>query len=81
MQTAAAFLRSADEGTLARLLVESSVLLAASRSNPAAVLKDAAAAYKVDTDAIGRKVRQEFTAKERARKTAQPASKSTKKAA
>ncbi|HEU5399957.1 MAG TPA: hypothetical protein VFU86_01295 [Terriglobales bacterium] len=81
MQTAAAFLRRADEGTLSRLLVESSVLLAASRSNPAAVLKDAATAYKVDTDAIARKVRQEFTAKERARKTAQPAAKSAKKAA
>ena len=37
-KTAAAFLRRADEGTLSRLLVESSVLLAASRSNPAAVL-------------------------------------------
>jgi hypothetical protein len=80
-KTAAAFLRRADEGTLSRLLVESSVLLAASRSNPAAVLKDAAAAYKVDTDAIARKVRQEFTAKEKARKTAQPESKSAKKAA
>lgn len=80
-KTAAAFLRRANEGTLSRLLVESSVLLAASRSNPAAALKDAATAYKVDTDAIARKVRQEFTAKERARKTAQPASKSAKKAA
>ena len=48
------------DGTLSRLLVESSILLAASRSNPATVLRDAASAYKVDTDAIAAKVRQEF---------------------
>lgn len=39
----------ADEGTLSRLLVESSILLASSRGNPTTVLKDAATAYKVDT--------------------------------
>ncbi len=80
-KTLAAFLRRADEGTLSRLLVESSILLAASRGNPTNVLKDAASAYKVDTDAIAAKVKQEFTAKEKARKTAQPASKAPKKVA
>jgi ParB family chromosome partitioning protein len=80
-KTFAAFLRRADEGTLYRLLVESSILLAASRGNPSSVLKDAATAYKVDTDAIAAKVRQEFTAKEKAKKTAQPAVKAAKKAA
>jgi hypothetical protein len=51
-------------GTLSRLLVESSILLAASRGNPATVLRDAATAYKVNTDAIAAKVKQEFAAKE-----------------
>jgi ParB family chromosome partitioning protein len=80
-KTLGAFLRRADEGTLSRLLVESSILLAATRGNPSAVLKDAATAYKVDTDAIATKVKQEFTAKEKARKTPQPAKKSATKAA
>jgi ParB family chromosome partitioning protein len=80
-KTLAAFLRRADEGILSRLLVESSILLAATRGNPAVVLKDAATAYKVDTDAIAAKVKQEFTTKEKARKTAQPVPKTAKKAA
>jgi ParB family chromosome partitioning protein len=68
-KTFSAFLRRADEGTLSRLLVESSILLAATRGNPSAVLKDAAAAYKVDTNAIAAEVRQEFAAKAKAKKT------------
>jgi ParB family chromosome partitioning protein len=80
-KTLAAFLRRAEEGTLSRMVVESSILLAATRGNPAAVLKDAATAYKVDTDAITAKVKQEFAAKDKAKKTAQPVPKATKKAA
>ena len=80
-KTFAAFLRRADEGTLSRLLVESSILLAATRGNPSSVLKDAATAYKVDTDAIAAKVRQEFAAKERAKKTPQPTTNTATKAA
>jgi ParB family chromosome partitioning protein len=80
-KTLAAFLRSADEGTLSRVLVESSILIAVSRGNPAAVLKEAASAYKVDTDAIAAKVKQEFAAREKAKKTAQPVTKAAKKAA
>ena len=80
-KTLAAFLHRADEGTLSRLLVEAVILLAASKTNPAVVLRDAATAYKVDTDAIAAKVKQEFGAKEKAKKTAQPASKSSPKAA
>ncbi len=76
-----AFVRRADERTLSRLLVESSILLAASRNNPTTILKEAATAYKVDTDAIASKVRQELTAKERAKKTPLPATKTAKKAA
>lgn len=76
-----AFVRRADEGTLSRLLVEQSILIAASRGNATAILKDAATAYKVDTDAISAKVRQEFNAKEKAKKAVQPITKATKKAA
>lgn len=80
-KTLAAFLRRADEGTLSRLLVESSILLAVTRGNPATILKDAASAYKVDTDAIAAKVKQEFAAKEKAKKTAQAVTKAAKKVA
>ncbi len=65
----AAFVRRSDEGTLSRLVVEATVLLAAARTNPAVVLRDAAAIYKVDTDAIALKVKREFAVKEKARNT------------
>jgi len=81
MQTFTAFVRRADEGTLSRLVVEASILLAASRGNPTVILKEAAASYKVDTDAITTKVRQEFAAKEKAKKVTQPAVRSATKAA
>jgi ParB family chromosome partitioning protein len=81
MQTLAAFVRRADEGALSWLLVEASILLAASRGNPTAILKEAAAAYKVDTDAIAAKVKQEFASKNKARKTPPPTTKTAKKAA
>jgi hypothetical protein len=57
--TLVAFVRRADEGTLSLLMVEASILLAASRSNPTTVLRDAASTYKVDTEAIAAKVKQE----------------------
>jgi len=62
-KTFASFLRRADEGTLSRLLVESTIMLAASHANSASVLRDAASAYKVDTEAIALKVKQEFATK------------------
>ena len=80
-KTLSAFVRRADEGTLSRLLVEASILLATSRGNPSAILKNAAITYKVDTEAITAKVRLEFTAKEKTRKTPQPANKTAKKEA
>jgi len=80
-KTFTAFLKRADEGTLSRITVEASILLAASRGNSTNVLKDAATAYKVHTDAITAKVRQEFSAKDKAKKAAQPAAKTVKKAA
>jgi len=57
------------------------ILLAASRSNPATILHDAASMYKVDTDAMTLKVKQEFAAKEKTKKTSQSTSKAAKKAA
>jgi len=81
VKTLAAFIRRADEGTLSRLLVETSILLAAARGNTTTILRDAATAYKVDTDAIALKVKQEFAAKEKAKKVAQPSAKAAKKAA
>ena len=80
-KTLTAFVRRADEGTLSRLMVEASILLASSRGNPTAILKEAATAYKVDTEAIAVKVKQEFAAKEKAKKVPNPAAKTAKKAA
>jgi ParB family transcriptional regulator, chromosome partitioning protein len=76
-----AFVRRADEGTLSRLMVETTIMLAAARTNPASVLRDAANTYKVDTEAIALKVKQEFSAKEKAKKSPQSTSKPAKKAA
>jgi ParB family chromosome partitioning protein len=63
-----AYIRKADEGELGGLLVEM-VILHAARTQPdgGKVLKEAAEHYKVDTDAIAVKVKQEFHAKEKAR--------------
>jgi len=74
-----AFLRRADEGTLSRLMVEITIMLVAARTNPATVLRDAASIYKVDTDAIALKVKQEFTAKEKAKKGPKAEAKPTPK--
>jgi len=71
-KTFAAYLRRADESTLGRALVESVILLAASRGNASQVLREAATAYKVDTDAIAAKVKQEFAAKDKAKATKPP---------
>jgi ParB family chromosome partitioning protein len=75
-----AYLRRADESALGGLLVEITILHAATRQNAAEVLRDAATAYKVDVDAIGLKVKQEFAAKEKARLTSKPPTKAVAKA-
>ena len=64
----AAFLRRAEESLVGRIAVQVSVLLAVSRTNGASALKEASAVYKVDTDAIVAKVKQEFAAKDNAAK-------------
>ena len=65
----AAFLRRAEESILGSVLVETTILYMSTRPNPAQVLSEAAALYKVDTDAIALKVKQEFAAKEKAQST------------
>jgi ParB family chromosome partitioning protein len=81
-----AFIRQADEGDLGRLLVEMVILHSArSQTDTCAVLKEAAEHYKVDTEAIALKVRQEFAPKEKARTakhaTPKPKTKPAKKSA
>jgi len=66
----ASFLRKADESTLGRVLVAITILQSAHSPNESAkALREAAEFYKVDVAAITAKVRQEFTAKERAQTT------------
>jgi ParB family chromosome partitioning protein len=79
-KTVIAFARRADEGTLSRMMVEATILLAASRHDGADALRDAATMYKVDTDAIASKVKQEFAAKARAKKEAKRVPKTNKAA-
>jgi ParB family chromosome partitioning protein len=62
-----AHIRKAEEGELGRLLMEIVILHAAlTQQNGGKVLKEAAEHYKVDTDAIALKVKQEFAAKQKA---------------
>lgn len=77
-KTLSAFVRRAEEGTLSRMLVEAVILLAASRGNAGSVLKEAADAYKIDTEAVATRVKQEFASRQKAKKAA---SKTAKKAA
>jgi ParB family chromosome partitioning protein len=76
-----AFVRKADESALGKLIVETVILLSArTQSDGGKVLRTAAQAYKVDTDAIALKVKHEFTAKEKARSAAKIEPKPTAKA-
>ena len=76
-----AFLRKAEESAIGRFIVEIVILLSARLQNDGGkVLRAAAQAYKVDTDTIALKVKQEFSAKEKARKAPQPAPKIPSKA-
>jgi ParB family transcriptional regulator, chromosome partitioning protein len=68
----AAYLRRAEESVLGSVLIEATILYMSTRHNPAQVLREAATVYKVDTDAIALKVKQELNAKETAKKTAKP---------
>ena len=81
-----AFLRKAEEGIIGKLIVEAVILLSASKqADGGKILRAAAQAYKVDTDAIALKVKHEFAAKEKARSAAKiepkPVEKALKKSA
>ena len=66
-----AFVRKADEGTLGKLIVEAVILLSArTQADGGKTLRAAAQVYGVDTDSVALKVKQEFAAKEKARKAA-----------
>jgi ParB family chromosome partitioning protein len=61
--------RKAYEGTIGKLIFEAVILLSAgSRSDDGKVLRAAAQVYGVDADAVTLKVKQDFPAKEKARK-------------
>jgi ParB family chromosome partitioning protein len=60
-------LRRAEEGALGSMLVELRIVLSAARNNGTQVLRDTAAAYKVDTDAIALKVKHELPRRRRRR--------------
>jgi ParB family chromosome partitioning protein len=76
-----AFIRNSGEGTLGRLLVELAIFSAPSLIQTAKVLRDAAQLYKVDIEAITAKVKQEFSAKEKAKATQKATVKPQTKAA
>jgi ParB family chromosome partitioning protein len=77
----AAYLRRAEKSVLSKVLVEATTLYMATRHNPSQVLHDAAVVYKVDTDAIALKVKQEFTAKEKTQTVKKSVAKTQSKAA
>jgi ParB family transcriptional regulator, chromosome partitioning protein len=76
-----AFIRKADEGTIGKLVIEAVILLSArTQADGGKTLRNAAQVYGVDTDAAALKVKQEFAAKEKARKSAKPQAKPAAKA-
>jgi ParB family transcriptional regulator, chromosome partitioning protein len=76
-----AFTRKADESTIGKLIIEAVILLSArTQSDSGKKLRNAAQVYGVDTDAVALKVKQEFAAKEKARKASRPEPKPTAKA-
>ena len=77
----ATYLRRAEESVLGSVLVELAILLTTARKQTMQVLNEAATFYKVDTDAIALKVKREFAAKEKARKSPQSTPKPAQKAA
>jgi ParB family chromosome partitioning protein len=55
---------------LSCILVQLTIVLAASRSNAPSVFREAATVYEVDTEAIAQKVKAEFAAKAKVKKEA-----------
>jgi ParB family chromosome partitioning protein len=68
-----AFVRKANEGTIGKLLIEAVILLSArTQADGGKMLRTGAQVYGVDTDAVALKVKQEFAAKEKAKKASKP---------
>jgi ParB family chromosome partitioning protein len=68
-----AFVRKGDECTIGKLIVEAVILLSVrTQTDGGKALRAVAQVYGVDTDAVALKVKQEFAAKENARKAAKP---------
>jgi ParB family transcriptional regulator, chromosome partitioning protein len=77
----AGVLRKADESELGRVLVEIAIPLSTRlQSDSGKILRTAAQTYKVNTDAIALKVKQEFAAKAKAKKEAKLVPKAKKAA-
>lgn len=77
----AAFLPKAEESQLGGILVEAAILLSMhNQADTAKALRDAAQAYKVDTEAISAQVKQEFASKEKAKTVKRAAPKPPAKA-
>jgi ParB family transcriptional regulator, chromosome partitioning protein len=76
----AAYLRRTEESVLGSVLVETTILYMSTRHNAVQVLNEAATAYKVNTEAITLIVKQEFAAKEKAKKNVKPVPKAKKAA-
>jgi ParB family chromosome partitioning protein len=71
-----AFIRKADESTIGKLIIEAVILLSArTQIDGGKMLRAAAQVYGVDADAVALKVKQEFSAKEKARKATKSESK------
>lgn len=71
----------AEENVLGGALVELTILLSATHHQTTKVLSEAAALYKVDTGAIGAKVKQEFAARDKAKDANNAAAKQLAEAA
>ena len=68
-----AFARKGDEGTVGKLIVETVILLSATNTaDGGKVLRTAAQVYGVDPDSVALKVKQEFAAKEKAKRVTKP---------
>jgi ParB family transcriptional regulator, chromosome partitioning protein len=76
-----AFVRKAEEGTIGKLIIEMIILLTArTQADGGKTLRAAAQVYRVDADAVALRVKQEFAAKEKAKKAAKTEPKSAAKA-
>ena len=76
-----AFIRKADEGIIGKVIIEAVILFAArTQADGGKTLRAAAQVYGVDPDAVALKVKQEFVAKEKARKPTKPDKQPTPKA-